>query len=46
VIDGLLRDPARRAALSALARETVAREFTWERCGHETVSAYEEALRG
>jgi glycosyltransferase involved in cell wall biosynthesis len=46
VIDGLLRDPGRRAVLSALARETVAREFTWERCGHETVSAYEEALRG
>jgi teichuronic acid biosynthesis glycosyltransferase TuaC len=46
VIDGLLRDPGRRAALSALARETVAREFTWERCGHETASAYEEALRG
>jgi teichuronic acid biosynthesis glycosyltransferase TuaC len=45
-IDGLLRDPARRAALSAQARETVAREFTWERCGHETVAAYEEVLRG
>jgi teichuronic acid biosynthesis glycosyltransferase TuaC len=46
VIDGLLRDPARRAALSALARDTVTRQFTWERCGHETVSAYEEVLRG
>jgi teichuronic acid biosynthesis glycosyltransferase TuaC len=46
VIDGLLRDPARRAALSAQARETVAREFTWERCGHETVAAYQEVLRG
>jgi teichuronic acid biosynthesis glycosyltransferase TuaC len=46
VIDGLLRDPARRATLSAQARETVTREFTWERCGHETVAAYEEVLRG
>jgi teichuronic acid biosynthesis glycosyltransferase TuaC len=45
-IDGLLRDSARRAALSAQARETVAREFTWERCGHETIAAYEEVLRG
>jgi teichuronic acid biosynthesis glycosyltransferase TuaC len=45
-IDGLLRDPARRAALSAQARETVAWAFTWERCGHQTVAAYEEVLRG
>jgi teichuronic acid biosynthesis glycosyltransferase TuaC len=45
-IDGLLRDPARRAALSAQARQTVARAFTWERCGHDTVAAYEEVLRG
>ena len=45
-IDGLLRDSARRADLSAQARTTVAREFTWERCGHETVAAYEEVLRG
>ena len=46
VIDGLLRDPARRATLATAARQTVTREFTWERCGHETVSAYEEVLRG
>lgn len=45
-IDALLRDRARRAALSAQARETVAREFTWERCGRETVAAYAEVLRG
>ena len=25
---------------------TVARQFTWERCGRETVAAYEEVLRG
>jgi teichuronic acid biosynthesis glycosyltransferase TuaC len=46
MIDALLRDPARRAALGARARETVTREFTWERCGRETVAAYEEVLRG
>jgi glycosyltransferase involved in cell wall biosynthesis len=45
-IDGLLRDPARRAALSVQARQTVAREFTWEACGRATVAAYEEAVRG
>ncbi len=45
-IDGLLRDPARRADLSAQARQTVAREFTWECCGHATVAAYEEVLSG
>jgi teichuronic acid biosynthesis glycosyltransferase TuaC len=45
-IDGLLRDPARRAALSVQARQTVTREFTWEACGRATVAAYEEAVRG
>ncbi len=45
-IDGLLRDPARRGALSAEARRTVAEQFTWARCGRETVAAYEEVLRG
>jgi glycosyltransferase involved in cell wall biosynthesis len=45
-LDGLLADPARRAALGAAARDTVAGEFTWERCGSETVAAYEEVLRG
>jgi teichuronic acid biosynthesis glycosyltransferase TuaC len=45
-IDALLGDPARLGALRAAARDTVAREFTWERCGRETVAAYEEVLRG
>ena len=45
-IDGLLRDPARLDALRGQARETVAREFTWDRCGRETVIAYEQVLRG
>jgi glycosyltransferase involved in cell wall biosynthesis len=39
-LEGLLVDPARRAALGAAARATVQREFTWERCGVETVAAY------
>ncbi len=45
-IDALLGDEDRYAALRHAARDTVAREFTWERCGRETVAAYEEALRG
>jgi teichuronic acid biosynthesis glycosyltransferase TuaC len=31
--------------LGRAARETVERNFTWERCGRETVAAYEAALR-
>jgi glycosyltransferase involved in cell wall biosynthesis len=45
-LDGLLRDPDRRARLAAQARATVLQSFTWERCGAETVAAYEEALHG
>ncbi|HEX8123205.1 MAG TPA: glycosyltransferase [Solirubrobacteraceae bacterium] len=30
--------------LGAKARQTVLREFTWERCGAATVAAYEDAL--
>ena len=41
-IDAVLGD---RAAAGAAARETVERAFTWERCGVETVRAYEDALR-
>jgi teichuronic acid biosynthesis glycosyltransferase TuaC len=46
VIDGLLSDPERLRALGREARETVARQFTWERCGSETVAAYEDVLGG
>ena len=45
-IDALLSDPARLARIRTEARETVLASFTWERCGRETVAAYEEALRG
>lgn len=41
----LLGDAGRLAALAARARDTVARQFTWERCGLQTVAAYEEAGR-
>jgi glycosyltransferase involved in cell wall biosynthesis len=45
-VQTLLDDPSRLSALRVAARETVEREFTWERCGRETVAAYEEVLRG
>jgi len=40
----LLEDGGRREALALAARETVQREFTWERCGERTLAAYEAAL--
>ena len=45
-IDRLLADPAALAALGAAARQTVKRSFTWDRCGADTVAAYQEALAG
>jgi teichuronic acid biosynthesis glycosyltransferase TuaC len=45
-IDALLTDPRRLVAMGSQARETVAREFTWERCGRETVAAYRDVLDG
>jgi teichuronic acid biosynthesis glycosyltransferase TuaC len=44
-IDGLVGDRATLRGLGAQARATVERAFTWERCGRETVRAYEDALR-
>jgi teichuronic acid biosynthesis glycosyltransferase TuaC len=43
-IAALLHDPDRLGTLGRQARETVARAFTWERCGRETVEAYAEVL--
>lgn len=43
-IDAELSDPGRLAARGAAARETVAREFTWERCGRRTVEVYARAI--
>ncbi len=45
-IDELLRDPAALSAMEQQARATVRRDFTWERCGRETVQAYREVLEG
>jgi glycosyltransferase involved in cell wall biosynthesis len=44
-IDELLSDRERLRTESRHARETVAKSFTWERCGAETVRAYEQAMR-
>ena len=44
-IGELLGDPQRLREASRRARETVAEHFTWERCGAQTVAAYEHALR-
>ncbi len=44
-LDALLAEPGYVAELGARARETVVEAFTWERCGRETVAAYEDALR-
>lgn len=45
-IDRLLSDSGRRAALGAAARETVVREFTWDRCGDATMAAYLTVTQG
>ena len=39
-----LQDPDRLAAQGAAARETVASNFTWTRCGERTLEAYRRAL--
>jgi teichuronic acid biosynthesis glycosyltransferase TuaC len=44
-IDELLSDPQRLREAGQRARATVAAHFTWGRCGEQTVSAYEHALR-
>ncbi len=43
-IDELLSDPQRLREASIRARETVAANFTWDRCGEHTLAAYERAL--
>jgi glycosyltransferase involved in cell wall biosynthesis len=45
-IDTLLSDPPALLALGGDARDTVEREFTWDRCGAQTLAAYEHALGG
>jgi teichuronic acid biosynthesis glycosyltransferase TuaC len=43
-IDELLADPQRLREAGQRARASVAANFTWERCGAETLAAYEHAL--
>ena len=43
-ISALLFDRPALVALGHVARETVQRHFTWDRCGEQTVAAYEHAL--
>jgi glycosyltransferase involved in cell wall biosynthesis len=43
-IDALLLDRLALNALGRAARDTVQREFTWDRCGAQTVAAYAHAL--
>jgi teichuronic acid biosynthesis glycosyltransferase TuaC len=43
-IDELLSDPQRLREASIRARETVSANFTWERCGEQTLAVYEHAL--
>jgi glycosyltransferase involved in cell wall biosynthesis len=43
-IAGLLADEQRLTLLSDAARQTAADEFSWERCGRDTVKAYEQAI--
>ena len=44
-IDELLSDPHRLREVGQRARATVAAAFTWERCGSETLAAYQHVLR-
>ncbi|HUA75326.1 MAG TPA: glycosyltransferase [Solirubrobacteraceae bacterium] len=44
-IGELLMDPHRLHEARQRARATVAANFTWERCGRDTIDAYEQALR-
>jgi glycosyltransferase involved in cell wall biosynthesis len=41
-LSDLLGDPDRLAALGADARITVSSHFSWERCGEQTMAAYEK----
>jgi teichuronic acid biosynthesis glycosyltransferase TuaC len=44
-IDELLSDPHRLREVGQRARATVDSHFTWERCGRQTLAAYEHVLR-
>jgi glycosyltransferase involved in cell wall biosynthesis len=44
-LEELLSDPHRLREAAQRARATVAANFTWERCGRQTLAAYEDVLR-
>ncbi len=44
-IDELLSDPQRLREAAQRARATVAENFTWDRCGEQTVAAYRRLAR-
>ncbi len=44
-IDELLSDPHRLREARQRARATVLASFTWDRCGQQTLAAYEQATR-
>jgi teichuronic acid biosynthesis glycosyltransferase TuaC len=44
-IDELLSDSHRLHEVRQRARETVASSFTWQRCGAQTIAAYERAAQ-
>jgi glycosyltransferase involved in cell wall biosynthesis len=44
-LDELLSDPHRLREAAQRARATVAANFSWERCGRQTLAAYEDVLR-
>ena len=45
-LDGLLADPARRAAMVARGRRFIEKHFTWDRIGLQTERVYERARVG
>jgi teichuronic acid biosynthesis glycosyltransferase TuaC len=45
-IDELLGDPQRLREVGQRARATVAANFTWERCGEETLAVYRQVIGG
>jgi len=45
-IHALLSDPEALETIGGEARATIEREFTWDRCGRETVQAYRDVLAG
>jgi glycosyltransferase involved in cell wall biosynthesis len=43
-IETLLKDPARREAMSKKARQHILDNFKWERCARDVVALYRQTL--